>query len=98
SAARARAGEERLASWLLTAAPIPEILARQRSVEELRPRLDLREEVALLGDEVNAGAHPEELATWAARPSVFTARQTRWLRLFARGSRVLFDAPRVVWV
>src|SRR5262252_4851266 len=98
STARTKAGEERLASWLLTAAPIPEILARQRSVEELRPRLDLREDVALLGDEVNAGAHPEELTAWAARPSVFTARQTRWLRLAALLIGLFSAAAVVMWL
>ena len=98
STARTKAGEERLASWLLTAAPILEVLARQRSVEELRPRLDLREEVALLGDEVNAGAHPEELTTWAARPSVFTARQTRWLRLAALLIGFFSAAAVVMWL
>src|SRR5262245_26785989 len=70
STARTKAGEERLASWLLAPAPIPEILARQQGVEELRPRLDLREDVALLGDEVSAGAHPEELVAWAAREPI----------------------------
>src|SRR5262249_34924870 len=79
STARKNAGEERLASWLLAPAPIPEIRARQQSVEELRPRLDLREDVALLGDEVNVGAHPEELVAWAGRSPIFTARQTQWL-------------------
>src|SRR5262247_2279172 len=83
STARTNAGEERLASWLLAAAPIPEIRARQQSVQELRPRLDLREDVALLGDEVNAGAHPEELVAWASRSPIFTARQTQWLQLAA---------------
>src|SRR5262247_2933028 len=83
STARTKAGEERLASWLLAPAPIPEILARQQSVDELRPRLDLREDLALLGDEVSAGAHPEELVAWASREPVFTARQTQWLQLAA---------------
>jgi len=59
STARTKAGEERLASWLLAPAPIPEIVCRQQSVEKLRPRLDLREDLALLGDEVSSGAHPE---------------------------------------
>ena len=98
STARTKAGEERLASWLLAPATIPEILARQQGVEELRPRLDLREDVALLGDEVNAGAHPEELTAWAARPSVFTARQTRWLRLAALLIGLFSAAAVVMWL
>ncbi len=98
STARTKAGEERLASWLLAPAPVPEILARQQSVEELRPRLDLREDVALLGDEVNAGAHPEELAAWAAREPVFTARQTQWLQLAALLIGVSSAVAVVMWL
>src|SRR5262245_15153266 len=98
STARTKAGEERLASWLLAPAPIPEILARQQSVEELRPRLDLREDVALLGDEVNAGAHPEELTTWATKEPIFTARQTRWLRLAALLIGLFSAAAVVMWL
>jgi ABC-type multidrug transport system fused ATPase/permease subunit len=98
STARTKAGEERLASWLLTAAPIPEILARQQSVEELRPRLDLREDLALLGAEVNAGAHPEELTAWATREPVFTARQTRWLGLVALLIGLFSAVAVVMWL
>src|SRR5262245_47219031 len=98
STARTKAGEERLASWLLAPAPVPEILARQQSVEELRPRLDLREEVALLGHEVNAGAHPEELTTWATQEPIFTARQTRWLRLAALLIGLFSATAVVMWL
>ncbi|MGH9937871.1 MAG: MutS-related protein [Blastocatellia bacterium] len=98
STARTKAGEERLASWLLAPAPIPEILARQQSVAELRPRLDLREDLALLGDEVNAGAHPEELVAWAAREPVFTERQTRWLQLVALLIGLFSAVAIVMWL
>jgi hypothetical protein len=98
STARTKAGEERLASWLLAPAPIPEILARQRSVDELRPRLDLREDVALLGAEVSAGAHPEELVAWAARAPVFTERQTKWLQVAALLIGLFSAAAVVMWL
>jgi hypothetical protein len=98
STARTKAGEERLASWLLEPAPIPEILARQQSIDELRPRLDLREDVALLGAEVSAGAHPEELVAWAAREPVFTGRQTQWLRLVALLIGLFSAAAVVMWL
>ena len=98
STARTKAGEERLASWLLGPAPIPEIRARQQSVEELRPRLDLREGLALLGDEVDAGAHPEELVAWAGRPPIFTARQMNWLRLAALLIGLFSAAAVVMWL
>lgn len=98
STARTKAGEERLAAWLLAPAPIPEVLARQQSVEELRPRLDLREGLALLGDEVNTGAHPEELRAWASGAPVFTARQTRWLQLAALLIGLFSAVAVVMWL
>jgi len=98
STARTKAGEERLASWLLGPAPIPEIRARQQSVDELRARLDLREDLALLGDEVDAGAHPEELVAWAGRPPIFTARQMNWLRLAALLIGLFSAAAVVMWL
>jgi predicted nucleic acid-binding Zn ribbon protein len=98
STARTKAGEERLASWLLAPAPIPEILARQKAVEELRPRLDLREDLALLGAEVNAGAHPEELAAWASGEPIFTLSQTRWLQLTALLIGLFSIVAVVMWL
>ncbi len=98
STARTKAGEERLASWLLAPAPIPEILARQKAVEELRPRLDLREDVALLGDEVSAGAHPEELVAWAGGEPIFTGRQTGWLQMAALLIGIFSAVAVVMWL
>jgi MutS-like protein len=68
STARTQAGEERLASWLLTPAPIPEVRARQAAIDELRGRVDLREDLALLVAEVRSGIHPEKLTEWATAP------------------------------
>jgi hypothetical protein len=62
--ARTRPGEERLAAWLLTPAPLPVALGRQRAVAELAPRVDLREDLAVLGEEVRAGVDPERLGAW----------------------------------
>ena len=62
--ARTASGEACLASWLLEPASISEILARQVAVEELRPMLDFREDLALLGDDVRTGAGPGGLAAW----------------------------------
>ena len=75
--ARTRAGEETLAAWLSHAAAPEEVSARQAAVDELRPRLDLREELALLGDEVRSGLHPEALAAWSAATPVFSSRAAR---------------------
>ncbi|HET7825599.1 MAG TPA: DNA mismatch repair protein MutS [Anaeromyxobacter sp.] len=63
-AARTRPGEERLASWLLAPAQRDDLLARQRAVAALAPRLDLREDLAVLGDDVRAAVDARELAAW----------------------------------
>lgn len=66
--ARTRAGEAVLASWLLEPANVETIAQRHRAVDELRPRLDLREDLELLGSEVRAGIDPDALAAWCASP------------------------------
>jgi hypothetical protein len=77
STARTRAGEERLAAWLLAPATFDEIRTRQVAVGELRAKLDLRQDLALLGDDVRTGVHHAELAVWAAAPAKFTSRTVR---------------------
>jgi len=64
--ARTRSSEKTLAEWLCAPAVPEEIHARHAAVTELRSRLDLREQVALLGEDVRAGVHGEALITWAA--------------------------------
>lgn len=68
STARTRVGEETLAHWLLSPAAPDVARARQASVVELRPRLDLREDLALLGEGVRSGEDARALAAWAAAP------------------------------
>jgi len=67
--ARTLAGEAVLASWLLAASPLAAIRARHAAVDELRPRLDLREDVALLGEDVRGALDPASLEAWAKRPA-----------------------------
>jgi hypothetical protein len=74
STARTRAGEATLARWLLGPATREEILARQQAVTELRDRIDLREDLAVLGENFRTGVHPEELALWAGAPRVVFSR------------------------
>ena len=68
--ARTAAGEELLAQWLTTPADPDEVRARHEAMLELRDRLDLREDLALLGTEVRAGVHPEALARWSNETAV----------------------------
>ena len=72
--ARTRAGEDTLARWLLAPASQEEVAARHQAVQELSPRLDLREDLAVLGDVVRAGMDPEAAARWGqAAPVLFPA-------------------------
>ncbi len=67
-AARTRPGEERLAAWLLAPSAPDELRARQRAVAALAPRLDLREDLAVLGDDVRAAVDSASLAAWGEEP------------------------------
>jgi hypothetical protein len=68
STARLPVGEERLASWLLAASPIDEIIERQETIRELRDRLDLREDIALTGEDLRPRLEPTPLMAWAEAP------------------------------
>ncbi len=94
SRARTRMGEQRLADWLLHPAQVEEVQARQKAIIELREKLDLREWLAMLGEEAKAGLHPEELAAWAERKT--TVRLAFW-RVVSVIIAALFLAS-AVWV
>jgi len=66
-AARTAPGEARLAAWLLEPASAEEVAVRQHAAEALAPALDLREDLAVLGEDVRASVDPVELAAWGAR-------------------------------
>jgi hypothetical protein len=69
STARSRIGEDTLAQWLLHPAPPSDVLERQQAVDELRERVDLREELAVLGEEARSGVNPAQLAAWGEGPA-----------------------------
>ena len=68
--ARTRAGEDTLAGWLLAPASREEAGLRQQAIAELRSRLDLREDLAVLGDAIRSGIDPEVAARWGQAPLV----------------------------
>ena len=69
STARTHVGEDTLAGWLQKPAPPETVLARQAAVEELRPRLDLRERLAVVAEEARTGVDPVALAHWGEAPA-----------------------------
>jgi len=74
--ARTEAGESMLGAWLAAGAPVGEVRVRQTAVAELRPMLDLREQLAVLaaeGEVSRTGA----LARWAQSPPIGIANVWR---------------------
>jgi DNA mismatch repair ATPase MutS len=89
STARTRAGEDTLARWLLGPASQDVVAERHLAVEELRSLLDLREDLAVLGDTIRSGLDPDAAARWGEAPEV----------LFPTGARFiapLFGAAMVI--
>jgi hypothetical protein len=81
SLARTRMGEDTLAAWLLSPSPVAEIKQRHAALSELRTRLDLREDISLLGDDLKAVIHAEALTHWAEAPNQLKHQALRWISL-----------------
>jgi hypothetical protein len=79
STARLPMGEERLASWLLGASPPDEIIERQKVIAELRENLDLREDIALTGEDLRPRLEPAPLVAWAEGPPQCRSKPLRWI-------------------
>ncbi|HEY5839753.1 MAG TPA: hypothetical protein VIT19_12010 [Pyrinomonadaceae bacterium] len=95
SRARTRAGEETLAHWLLQPAAPDVVRARQAAVSELRPRLGLREDLALLGEGVRSGEEAQSLSAWATAPPWHVSP---WLRATAIVLALLAVVTLILWV
>jgi hypothetical protein len=94
STARTRAGEEALARWLLSPATLAEIRDRHAAIEELRDRLDLREDLALLGEEVRTSLDSEPLPRWGEQAPLVDSGP---LRVLASALAVVAVAALVGW-
>ena len=71
--------EETLARWLLQPATGEQIVQRQQAVTELRPHLQLREDLFLVGDLVRRDVHPAELVAWGESEPVPFPRLIRYI-------------------
>ncbi|HEY1335884.1 MAG TPA: hypothetical protein VGF59_00175, partial [Bryobacteraceae bacterium] len=81
--ARTHIGEDTLARWLLEPAAPDLARARQQAVEELRGRLDLREDLAVVAEEARTGVDPVSLAAWGEAPPPANIGALRvWVWLF----------------
>ncbi len=77
--ARTRMGEETLAAWLLEPASPEEIAQRQAAQQELREKLDLREDLAILPEQVRKKLNPAVLGGWIGRRAELSGRGPRWM-------------------
>jgi hypothetical protein len=94
STARTHVGEETLAEWLLTPASTGAVRKRQDAVSELRPKLDLREDLSLLGEGVPSGQSARGLAVWANGPYW---NISAWIRPTAIAISVLTATTLILW-
>lgn len=79
NAARTHGGEAKLASWL-RADEVPDAAAiakRQQAILDLRARLDLREDLFVLGEDARGKLRSDALAAWAESPPVLGGG--RWI-------------------
>jgi hypothetical protein len=79
STARTRMGEDTLAEWLLSPATVETIRNRHSAVTELCDQIDLREDLAVLGEDVGAGVHPDALSRWAELPNQMKPLWLPWI-------------------
>ena len=95
SVCRTRAGEGMLADWLLNAAQADVIRERHEAIRDLRDRLQLREDLAVLGEDFSSGVNPEALAAWSmAKPIAIP----RGLRLAAAALSIVAAILLIGWV
>ena len=92
--ARTRMGEETLAHWLLAPAEPAVLRARHEALAELGPMLDLREDLAILGEDVRTGLHPEALAAWGEAPPLLESRAARTIAFIIP---CLMAATAILW-
>ncbi|NYF91069.1 mismatch repair protein [Tunturiibacter empetritectus] len=94
SLARSRMGEDTLAAWLLSPSPVADLKQRHAALTELRTRLDLREDIAILGEDLKVGIHAEALTHWAEASNQLKHQALRWISLLLSLSSI---ASAVFW-
>jgi hypothetical protein len=68
--ARTPMGENRLADWLGSPSPVSTVIERQGLVRELCPKLDLREDLVVTGEDLRPRLNPDSLRKWCEDRSV----------------------------
>jgi len=89
STSRTATGDRILAQWLLAPSTPETVTARQAAVGELRGRLDLREDIALMGEDIRTAIDDQAMKTWGERPAVRFFPGARWVALALACAAVL---------
>jgi hypothetical protein len=97
SIARTRAGQEAVANWLLTPSSPERVRARQAAVAELRYRLALREDLAVIAEDARSLAPSEALAGWCEAEPLRAWRLLRFASATLAGLWLLSLAVWMVW-
>lgn len=92
---RTATGSDRLASWLQAPAEPETLRARHAAIAELTPRLGMRVEMAIAGDEAGSSDQRAALEAWAGTPEAGLAP---WVRVLAIGSTALSLAGLASWI
>jgi hypothetical protein len=95
STVRTRSGESTLADWLMNAAPVEDIRARQAAAKDLGARLAFRERIASAGEPVREATDPDALARWGEAKPVLNSAATR---ILVSVLAVLWIAGVAAWV
>ena len=105
STARTPMGESTLAGWLLTPADLEVVRKRHACIAELRARMGLREDLAILGEPRGGqprGGQPQRIAlhsdtinNWASAPSELPRR---WLQPVAVLLAAAATVTALIWV
>lgn len=95
SLARTRSGEDTLASWLVAPSTPVAVRGRQEAVQALQGNLDLREDLSILGEEVEAAIHPASMKSWGTAPPILNRL---WMRYVAMASGLLSLAALLGWM
>ena len=96
-AARTRAGQETLANWLLAPASPQLVHGRHAAVAELQPRLDLREDLAIVAEEARSLEPAEALAAWGEGKPLLASRLLRVVAASLAGLWLASLAAWMVW-
>lgn len=96
--ARTSSGRRRLADWLCRPTDVDSLRARQVAVAQLRGYAQMREDMAILGGDIEARVDAQRVVDWGNGPPLLSLRATRYLRLAAWVLPALVLASLGAWL